>query len=186
MKVRTAVNEVQKHIIDLTPLFLGDRQEKDFSFEFTPEVFDDSIVIESPVICHGRVYEKANARSGAQNYIELGIKLEGSYKTGCARCLADMTVPVRIEADYCVVNKPKNDEDNDSILFAPEGKLDVGEVADALFFLNLPSKHICREDCKGLCQKCGKNFNEGKCQCEEKNIDPRLAVLKKLLDKTEN
>ena len=46
----------------------------------------------------------------------------------------------------------------------------------------MDGKHLCSEDCKGLCPTCGKDLNEGPCGCG-KEVDPRLAVLAKLLDK---
>jgi len=48
--------------------------------------------------------------------------------------------------------------------------------------LDLPSKHLCKDDCKGICFKCGKNLNEGECDCETREVDPRLAKLMELLD----
>ena len=48
--------------------------------------------------------------------------------------------------------------------------------------LALPTKHLCREDCRGLCPRCGKNLNEGLCGCREDKVDPRLAVLAQLMD----
>jgi uncharacterized protein len=44
----------------------------------------------------------------------------------------------------------------------------------------LPTKRLCSEDCKGLCPYCGKDLNEGRCDCEVDEIDPRFEVLKKL------
>ena len=58
--------------------------------------------------------------------------------------------------------------------------LDEVVVTDLL--LALPTKHLCREDCRGLCPHCGKNLNEGECGCRP-DVDPRLAVLEQLLDK---
>ena len=49
-----------------------------------------------------------------------------------------------------------------------------------LLELSFPSKMLCDEDCKGLCQKCGKNLNEGECSCDMTEIDPRMLPLKKL------
>lgn len=46
------------------------------------------------------------------------------------------------------------------------------------FLLCLPIKPLCQTDCKGLCPECGKNWNEGPCQCTVETIDPRLAALK--------
>ncbi len=49
----------------------------------------------------------------------------------------------------------------------------------------LDGKPLCKEDCKGLCPTCGKDLNEGPCGCK-KELDPRLAVLAKLLDKKDS
>lgn len=46
-----------------------------------------------------------------------------------------------------------------------------------------PFRILCREDCAGLCPRCGKDLNEGSCQCESDEIDPRLAPLKDILEK---
>ena len=55
-------------------------------------------------------------------------------------------------------------------------------ILSTLFILDMDSKFLCREDCKGLCPKCGKNLNLGPCGCG-KETDPRFAVLEQLLDK---
>ena len=47
--------------------------------------------------------------------------------------------------------------------------------------VNWPMKVLCKEDCKGVCQFCGANLNEGQCSCK-KPVDPRLEALKQLLD----
>jgi uncharacterized protein len=44
------------------------------------------------------------------------------------------------------------------------------------------STALCREDCKGICPQCGKNLNLGPCDCKVENVDPRLEILKQLLD----
>ena len=49
--------------------------------------------------------------------------------------------------------------------------------------LNLPPFTLCSEDCPGLCPKCGAKLKDGDCGCkEEKFINPKMAVLKQLLD----
>ena len=55
-------------------------------------------------------------------------------------------------------------------------------VKTTCFILDMESKFLCREDCKGLCPVCGRNLNLGSCDCGKK-IDPRFAVLEQLLDK---
>jgi len=42
-------------------------------------------------------------------------------------------------------------------------------------------KPLCSEGCKGLCPRCGRNLNRGKCGCGAGGVDPRWSGLKKLL-----
>ena len=49
--------------------------------------------------------------------------------------------------------------------------------------LNLPTHPLCREDCRGLCPRCGANLNDGPCGCAEPPGDPRWAALAGLRDK---
>ena len=57
-------------------------------------------------------------------------------------------------------------------------RFDLGEVIRELIVLDEPMKHLCSEDCKGLCQKCGKNLNEGPCGCAEEHATESFAALK--------
>ena len=57
---------------------------------------------------------------------------------------------------------------------------ELDEILTTAFVLNMDSKLLCKPDCKGLCFRCGKNLNEGDCDCRPET-DPRLAVLGQLL-----
>jgi uncharacterized protein len=59
-------------------------------------------------------------------------------------------------------------------------ELDLREVVREQILLNLPDQLFCKEDCKGLCQKCGANLNLIDCSCKETEIDPRWAALKNI------
>ena len=59
--------------------------------------------------------------------------------------------------------------------------LDLAELARDAFILDMDTKTLCSEDCKGLCPHCGADLNLGPCSCK-KDVDPRLAVLAKLLE----
>ena len=59
---------------------------------------------------------------------------------------------------------------------------DLDDIVRTVFVLNLDSKLLCKEDCKGLCPRCGKNLNDGPCNCR-KELDPRFAALEQLLEK---
>ncbi len=56
--------------------------------------------------------------------------------------------------------------------------LDLSDMVREQIAMAMPVKYLCREDCKGLCQRCGQNFNEGSCDCRRAEIDPRWEALK--------
>ena len=74
-----------------------------------------------------------------------------------------------------------NDEENDELILVEDMHFELDPLVREDIFLTLPSKILCKEDCKGVCQFCGANLNEGQCSCK-KPVDPRLEALKQLLD----
>lgn len=97
----------------------------------------------------------------------------------CDRCGGEFEQGVSIPVFGTAVQE-EDPEDPDC--YPLEGDwLDVDEILETAFILETDTKHICSEDCRGICPGCGKNLNEGECQCR-KEIDPRLAVLEQLLD----
>ncbi|MEG2372051.1 MAG: DUF177 domain-containing protein, partial [Hydrogenoanaerobacterium sp.] len=78
--------------------------------------------------------------------------------------------------------KQVNDDSNDDFIVVPSLKLDLDELALSDVILELPSKVLCKESCKGLCPICGVNLNEESCTCTQKRIDPRLEILSKFLE----
>jgi uncharacterized protein len=46
--------------------------------------------------------------------------------------------------------------------------------------LSLPTRPLCREDCRGLCPHCGINLNRESCGCREERLDSRLAALRSI------
>ena len=85
--------------------------------------------------------------------------------------------------DVVLVEELSNEENEDEWVFPLEGdSADLDDIVRTVFVLNLDSKLLCKEDCKGLCHRCGKNLNDGPCNCQ-KELDPRFAALKQLLEK---
>ena len=52
--------------------------------------------------------------------------------------------------------------------------------------LAMPMKFVCREDCRGLCYKCGADLNEGACLCKNEEIDSRMSALLEFRQKKED
>ena len=129
-----------------------------------------------PIVIHGTVRNMAGA-----------LMLEGSADTPlelvCDRCLKPFRQELRLPVSTLLA-ETLEDEENDEIVLLEDGAVDLDEVFTTALVLSMDSKHVCDQDCKGLCATCGANLNEGPCGCR-KEIDPRLAALAQLLDKDE-
>ena len=101
----------------------------------------------------------------------------------CDRCANDFEEYVEIPLNVVLVTELASEENEDEGVFPLEGdSADLEDIVRTVFVLNLDSKLLCKPDCKGLCCRCGANLNEGPCTCQ-KEIDPRFAALKQLLEK---
>ena len=103
----------------------------------------------------------------------------GDMTCVCARCLAEFERDIDLDIEAVLADELQ-DEDNPDIFLLDGDYIDLDEVIITYFVLNMDQKFLCSEDCKGLCEKCGKNLNDGPCDCRP-DIDPRLAALQQLL-----
>ena len=115
------------------------------------------------------------------------LLMKGSVTTTihgvCDRCACEFTRTVEYPIDAVLVTELANEENEDEWVFPLEGdSADLEDIVRTVFVLNMDSKLLCREDCKGICCRCGKNLNDGPCSCQ-KELDPRFAALKQLLEK---
>ena len=103
-------------------------------------------------------------------------KFDFSLKCPCSRCLKEVCVPVSFEADEILKsNADENEDEDEGILFIEGTEFDVDEFLKQSIVINVPSKVLCRDDCKGLCPVCGCDLNETTCNCDTFVPDPRLA-----------
>ncbi len=115
------------------------------------------------------------------------LLMKGSVTTTihgiCDRCAAEFDRDIEFPIDAVLVTELSNEENEDEWVFPLVGdSADLDDIVRTVFVLNLDSKLLCRDDCKGLCARCGKNLNDGPCDCQ-KELDPRFAALKQLLEK---
>ena len=119
------------------------------------------------------------------------LVMTGSIETTihgvCDRCATDFDQQVTFPIDVVLVTELSNEENEDEWVFPLEGdNADLEDIVRTVFVLNFGSKLLCKPDCKpdckGLCCGCGKNLNHEDCTCQ-KEIDPRFAALKQLLEK---
>ncbi|MBI4445598.1 MAG: DUF177 domain-containing protein [Acidobacteria bacterium] len=110
----------------------------------------------------------------------------------CSRCLKNFPRNIRKSFDLeywpdpVVTNEGEEFEltyPELTIGFYRNDELDLSAVISEQIVLEFPMKSVCREDCRGLCDQCGKDLNEGPCECEPVSVDPRLAPLADLKKK---
>ena len=109
-------------------------------------------------------------------------KLTAPIKANCARCLNEIIYPV--EAEISEVYKPNSQDEDEAYPFEGNEVVLDKMVADEIL-MKLPVRFLCSEDCKGLCPRCGKNLNEGSCDCgteEEIPANNPFSGLKGLFD----
>ena len=128
------------------------------------------------------VYASGTVRNTADVLMMKGMVTTCLHGT-CDRCASDFTRNVEMPVDVVLVEEFSNEDSEDEWVFPLEAEtVDLDEIVRTVFVLNLDSKLLCKPDCKGLCCRCGKNLNEGPCGCQ-KELDPRFAALRQLLDK---
>jgi uncharacterized protein len=106
----------------------------------------------------------------------------------CSRCLEAFTSPVDASFDLRYQPHTLNtgsdereiEEDDLSTAFYENDEIDLGQLMREQFYLSVPMKPLCQDDCRGLCPVCGTNLNRGTCACKQDWEDPRLAALRNL------
>lgn len=99
----------------------------------------------------------------------------------CSRCLEKVKVPVLFHINEMFYPSGSVENEKEAETFCDD-EIDLTDVIQRSILENLPMKVVCKEECKGLCPKCGKNLNEGDCDCSDTQFDPRLESLRTLFN----
>jgi len=76
-----------------------------------------------------------------------------------------------------------SEEEMDEADYMKGFQLDIDKMVYDEILVNWPMKVLCREDCKGICKKCGTNLNVKTCDCEKSELDPRMAAIQDIFNK---
>ncbi len=145
-----------------------------FSMDFSTMDFGGDFPAREPVVISGQVKNEAGV-------LLLSAVMETVLHPICARCAQEFTRDYRQQVSAILVQELAHQENEDDWTFLLQGgNADLEDIMNTAFVLNLDSKMLCSPQCKGLCGTCGRNLNEGPCDCK-KELDPRLAVLQQLL-----
>ena len=100
-------------------------------------------------------------------------------------CACELVKQLSFPIVHTFVTELNNEEDDYAYIVVPNMEFDLDALVKEDVLLAIPSKVLCKPDCKGLCSQCGKNLNDGPCDCKEP-VDPRLAGLLSLLEDDDN
>lgn len=117
----------------------------------------------------------SRTKEGILVQAELSAAVEGE----CYRCLEATENQFTVTLEELYATDPSHESE---FRVHEDAILDLAPLLRAEALIALSGGVLCREDCRGLCPECGANLNNAPCQCRLDEIDPRLAVLKKLLD----
>jgi uncharacterized protein len=168
-------------VIDLITL---EKSPFSFSHSFAPDEID--LDIETAKLKNAVEIEGELTKRIVQ--VDVKGKIFAQIETECSRCLqtAELKLEIPFEAafvtaeNYTESKEAELKEDDLDVSIFNGDKIDVTELVREQILLNLPEQAFCREDCKGLCEKCGANLNLIDCNCEEKESDPRWQGLREL------
>jgi DUF177 domain-containing protein len=129
-------------------------------------------------------------QKSGDNKFRLVGRARTTLEVPCSRCLEPYRISIDAPFDLAYLPQEDNaghgeheiqDADLSTAYYRGE-TIDLGELLREQFYLALPMKPLCSEDCTGLCPQCGTNLNRGTCDCRPAWEEPRLAGLKALLD----
>ena len=137
-----------------------------------------------------RVLEASDVHVHIVGVSERELLIEGhaelTIELVCDRCLEPVNRDFSLSFSHPISLDDKDavhNEDMHEANYVDGYKLDVDRLLFNEILVGWPSKVLCKEDCKGLCNTCGQNLNEGTCDCEDTGLDPRMSVIRDLFNK---
>lgn len=145
---------------------------------------DDRLRLVVPPTVSGRIRQDGR-RAHVAGGVTARVQLE------CDRCLKAVEQPVdskfKLEyvtpADYQAQQVAELTEDDLDLSIFDGEVIDIDELVTEEILLAVPDHILCNENCKGICDRCGADRNAADCGCETKQVDPRWAGLKELVNR---
>jgi len=130
-------------------------------------------VLTEPVLVHGRLSD-----AGEGKYYWRG-RLTTAVTGECRRCLTTVSIPIKAQVDALFTEDESADDPSVYPLPPRATGIDLSQAVREELILVVPEFVLCKEDCRGLCPRCGADLNAGPCQCRPES-DPRWAALEAL------
>lgn len=151
--------------IHLKELFDIVGEVKEFDYEIAPERVGEyssyDITFTTPIAVKGRAENRAGV-------VTLDLTADFTLSHTCDRCLKEFEREYGYEFTHILVRQLHSGRDDyDDYVVCGDNLLELDELVVSDMLLRLPTKILCKEDCKGLCFKCGRDLNEGDCDCSD-------------------
>jgi uncharacterized protein len=171
------------HIPDLPP------EGEEIVLNVPPDKMRQRIGEDEPLTPVENLTGVLRVEPGRKGEIMVRGRVETRLSASCDRCLKAFSLPVG--EDVTIIYRPAEDqedleeleaEDLNEAFYSGED-IDLWPVIAEHLVLGLPIKALCREDCPGLCPKCGRDLSESACQCEIEAGRPEFGALSAIRDK---
>ena len=160
-------------IIDISKIILTKNKEDKFNCSVDSEYIDYKHSLFT--IKNNKPFELSVVNVDAK-HLNISCNTSLDVVIPCDRCLEDVDLSFNISIDKSFkINDGVIKDEDDDISFINEGELDVDRLLFDEILVDWPSKVLCKETCRGICPKCGANLNTSPCDCDVKEIDPRMA-----------
>ena len=163
-------------MLDLRDLALrtGDRFESSFPLEIAPLALGG---VSYQVLVPGNLGVAVERVAGG---FLVDVAFRARIYGPCARCLAEATVEIEARQQEFVPTAEGGWEESGLSAFVDDLMVDVDGIAREALVLALPAQVLCSDTCRGLCPQCGRDLNQGTCECGEHASDERWNKLKDL------
>ncbi|MCC8043240.1 MAG: DUF177 domain-containing protein [Oscillospiraceae bacterium] len=147
-------------VINLRQLYEIVGEVKTFDCEVSPERLAQvkGYSFKGPVTVKGVLRNRAGV-------LLLSYSVSFTLNAQCDRCLAEFEKELCFESEYVLVRELSSSDDGDEYIVTEGDSLDLDELAVDDLLLQMPTRLLCKEDCKGLCPVCGADLNVTDCGC---------------------
>ena len=160
---------------NLESVFLSESElYAEYELDIRELSFNGGMPFKTPVKVSAKAVNRASI-------VDLAVAVKFDYTAPCDRC-GEKTITTYDYSFKHTVVQALVGENEDDYIEAPDFTVDMDAVVISDILLELPSKYLCKEDCRGVCQKCGKNLNFGDCSCNLQEADPRWEAIRNLLN----
>lgn len=149
-----------------------------FELDLSQLSFGGEQPVQEPVKVTGQVRNMAGA-------LVFTAQAETTLHLRCDRCTKPFQRKKTIHFETLLATELAGEDEQEDIVLLEGNELDAGALMSETFVLEMDSKNLCAEDCKGLCSGCGANLNVEPCRCKKEG-DPRLAALGKFFEQAED